>query len=1080
MNKLHIFLYILLGVLLCSFASAVTIDDINANLVFHLEMDTNCTLDSSVYVNEPSATAGTVTHHAETFVTNIDGYCNFDAGNTRYTYPFLPQYNTSHLHQTWALWFAYETGATINIAIGTEVGGDYYQLLAPVREIDSNKAWASIATGGAPVTVLTTSSYTTGKHYLVMTKNVSHMTLYVDGAYSNSVETTVNGLATIDILCIGGRCEDNYGYKGNLSQFVFSNVTWSPSDVVFMYNSGDGRSLESIPDDGAPTVTLLTPTNNTYYNSLIQNFSYNVSCDDCIVNSCSLLLNDTLILTNNTITNATVNYFNGITLVEGENEWIVNCTDNNSNTSFADTNFTLTIDTNNPIITPEPDLGNNNTIVWNTSLDTYINFSDNNEIYSINITWGNGTIYYNGSNLGVTSQQVNITNIINQIGLVNISARVCDAHTLTSIKEIDWNEKDNGLEFVMKKKFLFIKDEWVKIYPKSYSEYATPITYKQKDRYPFIFNKKTKPSITETFIVESSNYIDIIENKKYVGHLIIPTIGDNGYWIDFENDESTKTEVKRISDTKIEVTVYGLKSQSMQFNSIGELNCVTETFYFNNINPTTGYDTNIIVGDTTTATLNITKSNIIIDVLNATLIYNNTEYYDGAINNFSKSVIAPTSVDGNSSLIFLYWRINIDGTEYNLTSYNQNVSDFYLDGCESYTIQSKNYTVRDEDDSSLIDVDLSGLFNYSYNGIYKTYTLSDIAVNTTQICIFPNNITLTGNYYIYYESTAYPQRRYYDNVASFNNVSENIVLYGLASANGIYGKFQVVDSSYNAIADVEGTMKKSIGGSLVTVEQESTDDAGLATFWVNPDDDYTFTFSKAGIGSTTFSLRVTTTEIYVVTLGGTSTERNISYASGISYSFSPTTDLQNGTDYNFVFDMDSDYWTITGCTFYLKSNGTTIQSGSSYTGTTCDVTLNQNTQNYTTITAETIYNLNNSYDITVSTQYTVAYRYEGDNSLKNFLDDLKAFGSAGFNDFTRMVIAFIIILIIITGLSFKMGVVEPEMLIGLLIILTWSFSYIGWLTIPYESIRTEWLKQYFLAILVTLGGGSFILKKVID
>jgi len=518
----------------------------------------------------------------------------------------------------------------------------------------------------------------------------------------------------------------------------------------------------------------------------------------------------------------------------------------------------------------------------------------------------------------------------------------------------------------------------------------------------------------------------------------------------------------------------------MQFNSIGELNCVTETFYFNNINPTTGYDTNIIVGDTTTATLNITKSNIIIDVLNATLIYNNTEYYDGAINNFSKSVIAPTSVDGNSSLIFLYWRINIDGTEYNLTSYNQNVSDFYLDGCESYTIQSKNYTVRDEDDSSLIDVDLSGLFNYSYNGIYKTYTLSDIAVNTTQICIFPNNITLTGNYYIYYESTAYPQRRYYDNVASFNNVSENIVLYGLASANGIYGKFQVVDSSYNAIADVEGTMKKSIGGSLVTVEQESTDDAGLATFWVNPDDDYTFTFSKAGIGSTTFSLRVTTTEIYVVTLGGTSTERNISYASGISYSFSPTTDLQNGTDYNFVFDMDSDYWTITGCTFYLKSNGTTIQSGSSYTGTTCDVTLNQNTQNYTTITAETIYNLNNSYDITVSTQYTVAYRYEGDNSLKNFLDDLKAFGSAGFNDFTRMVIAFIIILIIITGLSFKMGVVEPEMLIGLLIILTWSFSYIGWLTIPYESIRTEWLKQYFLAILVTLGGGSFILKKVID
>ena len=1093
MRKVYILLYVFILVVCSGMVNAVTVADITDNLVFHLEMDTNCTLDSSAYVNEPSATSGTITYNAGNFVTNLDGYCNYDAGNTRLTYPFLPQYNNSNLNHTWALWFAYETGNGISVAIGTEIGGDYYQFLAPVREADSNKAWASIATGAAPDTVLSTSAYTTGKHYLVMTRNLTHMIIYVDGSDVNSVATTKDGLATIDLLCIGGRCGDIYGYKGNLTQVIFSNVTWTQADVDFMYNGGAGRSLFTGTGGGDNiTVWLNNPTDNIVNNTEINlPFYYNVSSESADISNCSLYLNSsgTWGINESVFTGITNNSENNIlaNLTEGTYLWNIECCDTGDNCSFTSggtvyENRTLTIDTTNPIITPEPDLGNNNIIVYNTTLDTYINFSDNHEIYSINITYGNGTTYYNGSNLGVTSQQVNITDIINQVGLVNLTARVCDSHTLTSISNVDWSNKDNGLEFVMEKKFLFLKDEWVHIYPKSYSEYTLPTTYKEKDRYPFIFNKKDAPSEGEIFVVESSDYIDIIGNKNYQGHLVIPNIGENGYWVDFENGESTKTEIKRIGNTKIEVTIYGLKSKRIEFNSIGELNCVSETFYFNNINPSIGYTSNVIVGDTSTFYLNITEDSVIVTNLNATLWYNHTAYYVSAISNFTKSVIVPTSVDGNTSLIPFFWSINVDGTEYNLTSYNQNVSDFYLDDCSAHSIEALNFTIIDEETSALVNADWDGRFNYSYNGIKKYYDLTITADNTTQMCIFPNNISFTNSdYYIYYDESGYPQRKYIDTPVTIDNVTDNIVMYALASADGIYGRFQIVDSYSNPIEDASGIMKKEISGSWTTIESETSDGSGLMTFWLNPDTTYQFTFSKAGYGSVTETLRVTTTEIYTVTLGGTAEPRNISYSAGVSYGFYPNFDLQNNTKYNFSFVMDSDYWDITDCTLYLKNGSTTISSSStSYTSRNCNITIELDTNSYTTITSEAIYNLNSSSDITDSTQYTVAYRYVGEFSLKSFLDDLKAFGGAGFNDFTRMVIAFIIIFILLASVSYNMGVVDPEVTIGLLIMLTCLFSYIGWLTLPYDGIRTEWLKQYIIAILISLGGGAFIMKRATE
>lgn len=979
---------------------------------------------------------------------------------------------------TWANGLVVQTAlyddATDNIGFGM-FRLDGYQI--GFRSASSTTHYAVRDTSSYSVTSI---ARTTGWHNFTGWFDGTRTILYIDGT------VVLNGTQDTSL--------------GDM-QFFFDGVPNMRIDDFMQWNGTPDDQPEEAPPPPAgenTTVWLYSPSDNTVNNTEINlPFYYNVTSESDDIANCSLWLNSsgTWQINESIFTGITNNSENIIfaNLTKGIYLWNIECCDTGSICSFTSgsgtvpENRTLIIDTTNPTIIPETDLGNNDTVVWNTSLDTYINFSDNYEIYLVKIIYGNGTTYYSADDLGVTNHQVNITDIINQVGLVNLTARVCDAHTLTSIKDIDWSDKNNGLEFVMKRKWWLFRDEWIRIYPKSYSGYNAPLTFKQKDRYPFIFNKKDAPNNIEVFIVESSDYIDIIGNKNYQGHLIIPSIGENGYWIDFENEESTKIEIKRISDTKIEITIYGLKSKRIEFNSIGELNCISETFYFNNINPTTSYTSHVMVGDSTTLYLNVTESNIIIDNLNATLWYNNTNYFVGVTSNFSKTVAVPTSVDGNSSLIPFYWSYNIDGTPYNTTTQYQNVSDFYIDDCTAYSTIALNFTVIDEETSDLINVDWTGSFDYSYNGINKNYALTVTADNTSQICISPNNISLATDYYIYYEETDYPQRRYYDTSATLNNVTQDIILYVLNSASGIYGRFRIIDSYSNSIEGATGIMEREISGDWTIVEQEISDGAGLMTFWLNPNDDYQFTFSKVGIGSVTKILRVTTIEIYTVTLGGVEEERNYSHSLGISYGFEPTTDLQNNTAYDFVFELDSSFWTITGCTFYLKNGTNTIDSGSSYTGSTCDVTINLDTDDYEMIIAQAIYNLNSSKDITVSTQYTVQYRYVGQFSLKNFLDDLKAFGGAGFNDFTRMMFAFIIIFAIIAGLSYKADIKEPEMLIGLLIILVWFFSYIGWLTLSgliYPAAMdvgmANWLRQYIIALILTLAGGSFILKRVIE
>jgi len=117
-------------------------------------------------------------------------------------------------------------------------------------------------------------------------------------------------------------------------------------------------------------------------------------------------------------------------------------------------------------------------------------------------------------------------------------------------------------------------------------------------------------------------------------------------------------------------------------------------------------------------------------------------------------------------------------------------------------------------------------------------------------------------------------------------------LYLLSFADGIYSTIQVVDQDGDKISDVEVTVERQFSGIWTVIGQETTDDAGLVTFWLNPDFVHDFTFTKSGLTTYETSFAPTQTSYSVTLAGGTTTVND--YTKGMAYTILPSnTSLTN-------------------------------------------------------------------------------------------------------------------------------------------------------------------------------------------
>lgn len=435
-----------------------------------------------------------------------------------------------------------------------------------------------------------------------------------------------------------------------------------------------------------------------------------------------------------------------------------------------------------------------------------------------------------------------------------------------------------------------------------------------------------------------------------------------------------------------------------------------------------------------TFTINITTSGT--QTTSAVFYYNDisqgasTKTGTDTTANFSNTIDIPTST-GNREF---YWKITV-GSEEDSIKTNQTVSITQFGLCNAtLTVPYINFTFVDEETTDNLNatIDTSSWEYWLGDGTVTKFLLfSNTTVNDNYaFCFSVSNETMKNIRSVQYASPGYPQRKY-DASSDLTNITTNKTLYLLSSSDGIYSTIQVVDQEGDKISDIEVTVERDFVGVPTVVGQETTDDAGLVTFWVNPDYDHRFTFAGDSCTGTTVTIRPTQTQYTQQLQCGVSDDIYVSQIEGIKYARTPATGIIQANTYNFTYQLVSSKDNIVNASFELvnSSDGTVLNS----TWSTC-------TSSGCTLWFE--YTVNFGDDIKGKYYLDVgngSFLLEGDARWR--VIDIPTAGKAGFGtfirdmkyvidewgddsdtaDFNRLVIIFFFMCLAISALNYQFG-----------------------------------------------------------
>lgn len=511
------------------------------------------------------------------------------------------------------------------------------------------------------------------------------------------------------------------------------------------------------------------------------------------------------------------------------------------------------------------------------------------------------------------------------------------------------------------------------------------------------------------------------------------------------------------------------------------------------------------------------------DFSNSSILHFDYEYsiYDGGVwyNTTTDKLIPSDCWDYNESHVNIFYEYYIDGSSglfrakcYNGSAYRNLAGNFGTTGGGNAAIFEEgmnwsinmdpittcgNYTNTSVLNVSFIDELSGGLISSSFDMSYYYYSLNGTdyvsfyynvsGTTSEQFCIYPLYTNTTGDFLIHYSATGYNERDWIKNSYALDNYTNYENLYLLSTGNSTLILFQVYDEfsvEYQGVT-IE-SYRYDIGtGTYSLVETKTTNSQGEAIMsLVLYNEYYRFKFydgpdliletSNEQITDTTLTYRISSIEDI--------------YSRGITYSFTPTeAPISPNTVYTFTYNMSSTYWSITNCTLFLYDVNYSILNQSSYTDSTsnCYISLQFNISDYNTIISESRYVLNGTHIIYKHPEYVVLSNYSGEYSIYQwFVTDVKNFGGAGFDDFARMIMALIIILMVQAGAAYYiLGVRDVEIHVGITMLLVLFFSYLGYFTVNYSAIPdiaylpAGWLNQYIIAILVLLSGTAVYLKR---
>jgi len=221
-------------------------------------------------------------------------------------------------------------------------------------------------------------------------------------------------------------------YQLNRTFLTGGNYTWNVScdGSATGYEPLNATDIAVIVSDTQPPVIgLINPINMSWNNSVGMIFVYNAH-DNAGIANCSLVINNRINMTNNSVIENTNNIFNVENIGEGTYSWTVNCTDVNNNIGTNLSYRILTIDRTEPSITlikPPNASTKSGNVEFNFSATDNL---DTNMRCNLTIDGAVNVSYINAENGSITS--VSVSGLSETVHIWNVTCWDNASNTNTS------------------------------------------------------------------------------------------------------------------------------------------------------------------------------------------------------------------------------------------------------------------------------------------------------------------------------------------------------------------------------------------------------------------------------------------------------------------------------------------------------------------------------------------------------------------------------------------------------------------------------------------------------------------------
>jgi len=223
-----------------------------------------------------------------------------------------------------------------------------------------------------------TIAITTGQWYFVTATYYANKTanVYVNAGTpatstyaGNTWSNAINSAIGIESFAYDGE-----EFNGVIDEVGIWNRTLTSTEITQLYNNGTGISYIPPISDNPPTVTLISPANDSTFAYPTVTFTANAT-DDNVVQNVSLLIDGAIDQTNTSNVNG--NYVFTKALTTGEHNWSILAFDNNSASTSSETR-TITIDLIDPSINITSPIADYGTLTSNANLTLNFTTTDNN------------------------------------------------------------------------------------------------------------------------------------------------------------------------------------------------------------------------------------------------------------------------------------------------------------------------------------------------------------------------------------------------------------------------------------------------------------------------------------------------------------------------------------------------------------------------------------------------------------------------------------------------------------------------------------------------------------------------------